>query len=128
MATVEKHQHNQELYCQELRNYLERNDHPEHASIQQIAQKVQEIKARIIGMTTEGKISQESTFRPDKLDEAKQALAELQQELGNVFAIHYTIAQRWLAEQTNSGVPQDIAQQTVVTVITEYQTRWSNMD
>ena len=128
MAVVTKPEaHNQGALYEDLRLFLESNDHPEHAQIQQSIQKVEELKTRILGMANEGKISSEGAFPLDKIQEAKQCLSELQTELQKVFEIHQTVSTRWAMLKIGEGYSQEIIQPVVTVVLGGYQARWSNM-
>jgi len=128
MATVTKIERcNQDALCEDLRLFLESNDRPEHAQIQQIIQKVNEIKTRILGMANDGKISSEGGFPVNKLQEVQQCLSELQTELQKVFKIHQTVSTRWAMLKIGEEKPQEIIQSVVTLVLGEYQARWNNM-
>ena len=116
-----------EALCKELRTYLESDEHPEHAEIQEIAQKVDEIKTRILGMATGGVIGPEGSFPPEKLIEVQQCVIELQQELQKVFEIHKSVAGRWATLKMDQKIPEETVTIVKTTVLTEYQKRWSNM-
>ena len=130
MATVTKPEayNGQDALCEDLRLFLESNNHPEHGQIQEIIQKVEEIKTRILSIAHDGKISAEGTFPQDKLIDAKQYVAELQLELQKVFGIHQAVSKRWALQKIAEGIPEATIQSAVITVLTEYQESWSNMN
>lgn len=113
--------------CDELRVFLESDEHPEHAEIQEIAQKVEEIKTRILGMATGGVIGPQGSFPHEKLQEVQQCLVELQQELQKVYSIHVAVAGRWATQKMDQKIPEETITVVTTTVLTEYQKRWSNM-
>ena len=114
--------------CEELKQFMESDKHPEHQEIQTIAQKVEEIKERIIGMSREGKISSEGSFPLDKLQEVQQCVSELQNNLKKIFSIHQTVSMRWMEMKINEGFDQKFIQTVVTSVLATYQARWANMD
>ena len=115
-----------EALCKELRRYLESDEHPEHAQIQEIAQKVEEIKTRILSMATGGVIGPEGSFPPEKFIEVQQCVVELQQELQKVFGIHKSVAERWATLKMDQKIPEETVTIVKTTVLKEYEKRWSN--
>ncbi|MCB1072775.1 MAG: hypothetical protein KDK96_06695 [Chlamydiia bacterium] len=113
--------------CDELRVFLESDENPEHAQIHEIIQKVEEIKARILGMATGGVIGAQGSFPPEKLLEVQQCLVELQQELQKVYSIHVAVAGRWATQKMDQKIPEETITLVTTTVLSEYQNRWSNM-
>ena len=117
----------QTVLCMELSTFLESNEHLESSELQAIVERVEEIKARIIGMANGGEINSEGSFPQDKVEKVQKCVVELQTELQKVFGIHQMIATRWEAQKIGEGVSQEIIQPVVEIVLREYQERWSNM-
>ncbi|MCP5505093.1 MAG: hypothetical protein H7A41_08080 [Chlamydiales bacterium] len=113
--------------CDELRVFLESDENPEHAQIHEIIQKVEEIKARILGMANGGVIGPQGSFPLDKIQEVQQCVIELQQELQKVYVIHTSVAQRWAALKMDQKIPEETITDVTTTVLSEYQNRGSNI-
>lgn len=117
----------QSALCAELRTYLENDNRPEHAEICAIIKKVEEIKACILGMANGGVISAQGSFPLEKVQEAQKCVQELQQELQKVYAIHVSVAESWAALKIDQKIPKEEINSAIITVLKEYQQRWSNM-
>lgn len=117
----------QAALCMELSTFLESNEHLECSELQAIVGRVEEIKARIVGMANGGEINSKGSFPQDKVEKVQKCVVELQAELQKIFGIHQMIAARWEAQKIGEGVSQEIIQPVVEIILSEYQERWSNM-
>lgn len=110
-----------------LRAYIENDFHPEHASLQAIAKRVEEIKAKIIAASTEGEISERGSFPVEKLEKVQGYILELQTELQKVFEIQKAIAERWAAQKIDEGLSAEMVGKAVEVILGEYQQRWGHL-
>lgn len=111
----------------DLRSYIEQDSHPEHTSLQDIVKRVEEIKAKIIAVSTGGEISERGSFPVEKLQEVQGYILELQTQLQKIFEIQKAIATRWAAQKIDEGLSPEMVNKAVEVILGEYQKRWGHL-
>lgn len=110
----------QNILAEALVTFLESDTHPEHAELQAIILRVQEIKAQVFSMA-----GIDGQFPSDKIQEAQKCLLQLQEELQKIKGIHEAVANRWKEEQVNAGTPLKTVEHVMSTVLLAYDRRWN---
>lgn len=131
-ATIKTETHNKDALCNDLRFFLDTSGNSEYVQIQEIIQKVEAIRTRILDMASLGKTCfdgrwQRWKFPIEKIQEGRQCFFELQKELRKIFGIHQVIAKRWEVLKIDEGLDQETIQSVVAIVIEKYQERHSDM-
>lgn len=109
----------------DLRAFLESDQHKEHKDLRSLKARVEEIRAAIIGLSNEGTIGHQNTFPPENISKAQKYVVELQEKIEKILNIHALVAQRWAGSKITEREDPDTVWGVTVTVLLEYQQRWS---